>query len=301
MGKSKKRRVSKRTKKIGSNPNVIEISGEEDISKFFESLMREGITEKRKMERENHNEENIPEILQMLMSRERPGRQVVEEMKSPLEQEKDKIINELHQVKEMIIKEILSNTMRPQNQPQRKNKRTCGRSMKNNEDFKVFNISLDGGGSCSMSKPSWEQRLDRERPYFSDPLKEGVIAPQGKLLRTLNPPMDMVNPFKKRFPNQVRHQGMDCLCGLEKDRVMRDINDGWSKRLLREQKKNQRLEETNYHLQNENQMYKTQYIRMTPEMMADPLYLHGDQQVPHSLSSSSKRGKRRSQRSSGSC
>ena len=169
MGKSKKRRVSKRMKKIGSNPNVIEISGEEDISKFFESLMREGITEKRKMERENHNEENIPEILQMLMSQERPGRQVVEEMKSPLEQEKDKIINELHQVKEMIIKEILSNTMRPQNQPQRKNKRTCGRSMKNNEDFKVFNISLDGGGSCSMSKPSWEERLDRERPYFSDP------------------------------------------------------------------------------------------------------------------------------------
>ena len=69
--------------------------------------MREGITEKRKMKRENHNEENIPEILQMLMSQERPGRQVVEEMKSPLEQEKDKIINELHQVKEMIIKETI--------------------------------------------------------------------------------------------------------------------------------------------------------------------------------------------------
>jgi hypothetical protein len=141
-----------------------------------------------------------------------------------------------------------------------------------------------GGASC------------QERPYFSDPLKEGVVAPESPLLRRLNPPLEMVLPNANRFQNRVKHHGQDCLCGLELNRVMNNIEKKWSRMLMIEQEKNNYLEDQVYHLQRQNQNYKRNYIRMTPEMVADPLYLHGDEQIPHSLSSSSKR--RRSSRKS---
>ena len=205
---------------------------------------------------------------------------------SPLEEEKMKIIQELHEVKDMIIQEILTMVSQQPGQhqqimgePMMKKKRSCGRKKrKEDDDVKVFNISLGGGSSCP------------ERPYLSDPLKEGVIAPRGKILRTLNPPLQMVLPNAKRFQNRVKHQGQDCLCGLELNRVMDNVDEKWSRILLKEQKKNNYLEQQIHQLQQENDIYKRNYIRMTPEMMADPLFLHGEEeQIPHSLSNQSKR------------
>ena len=167
---------------------------------------------------------------------------------------------------------------------QKKDKKTKRKKKKRTKRIKK------GGSSCP------------ERPYLSDPLKEGVIAPEGKLLRTLNPPLQMVLPNAKRFQNTVKHHGQDCLCGLELNRVMDNIDEKWSRILMIEQEKNEHLEDRLYQLEKENEIYKKNYIRMTPEMMADPLFLHGDQQeqIPHSVSGSSKR-RRSSRRSSGSC
>jgi len=167
------------------------------------------------------------------------------------------------------------------NKTKKKNKRSTRRS---NRKGNKRNLSKTkkGGGSCP------------ERPYLSDPLKEGVIAPEGKLLRTLNPPLQMVLPNAKRFQNTVKHHGQDCLCGLELNRVMDNIDEKWSRILMIEQEKNEHLEDRLYQLEKENEIYKKNYIRMTPEMMADPLFLHGDQQeqIPHSVSGSSKRCKK---------
>ena len=162
---------------------------------------------------------------------------------------------------------------------------------KNNYKKKKSLTKRGGSSSCSDTPMSWEERLNRERPYLSDPLNRradlnNYVSP---LMQQLNPAELIVGSNNDRHEIKERIRGRDCLCGLELQRVMRGKDKRWSDMISE-------IQERNEYLERENRILKKKYTQMLvsdtfrsgigypgPELGSVPEF------VPHSVSGS-KRG-----------
>ena len=131
-------------------------------------------------------------------------------------------------------------------------------SKKRNNYKKKKSLTKRGGSSSYSDTPmSWEERLNRERPYLSDPLNRradlnNYVSP---LMQQLNPAELIVGPNHDRHQIRERIRGQDCLCGLELKRVMDKKDKGWSDMYYK-------LKERNEHLERENRILKKKYTQM---------------------------------------
>ena len=128
---------------------------------------------------------------------------------------------------------------------------------KNNYKKKKSLTKRGGSSSCSDTPMSWEERLNRERPYLSDPLNRradlnNYVSP---LMQQLNPAELIVGSNNDRHEIKERIRGRDCLCGLELQRVMRGKDKRWSDMISE-------IQERNEYLERENRILKKKYTQM---------------------------------------
>lgn len=125
-------------------------------------------------------------------------------------------------------------------------------------NYKRKSLTKRGGSSsCSDTPMSWEERLNRERPYLSDPLNRradlnNYVSP---LMQQLNPAELIVGSNQDRHQIRERIHGRDCLCGLELKRVMDKKDKGWSDMISE-------IRERNEYLERENRILKKKYTQM---------------------------------------
>lgn len=125
-------------------------------------------------------------------------------------------------------------------------------------NYKRKSLTKRGGSSsCSDTPMSWEERLNRERPYLSDPLNRradlnNYVSP---LMQQLNPAELIVGSNQDRHQIRERIRGQDCLCGLELKRVMDKKDKGWSDMISE-------IRERNEYLERENRILKKKYTQM---------------------------------------
>jgi len=212
--RNNRRKTKNNNLKKGGNPNVIEISGEEDLKNFFEALLKMGMEQKNPNLEVNmvpyNNDQTVfndeykysDDLYENDNNDDIDIDLINHEIKQDLHNEKEKIIEELQLVKNMIIKEILSITLNTNkymniqnevktNEDVKKKKKSCQKRMKKRPKNlgEIYDISLDGDNSLSWSIPSWEERLQRERPYLSDPLnrRKDINNRVSPLIQKLNP------------------------------------------------------------------------------------------------------------------
>lgn len=300
--RNNRRKTKNNNLKKGGNPNVIEISGEENLKNFFEALLKMGMEQKKPNLEINmgpYNNEQTDFNDEYLYSDglysdglysdglyENDNNDDIDidlinhEIKQDLHNEKERIIKDLQLVKNMIIEEILSiasNTNKymniqnevKKNEQVKKKKKSCQKRMKKKPKNlgDIYDISLDGGNSLSWSIPSWEERLQRERPYLSDPLNRRAdmnnrVSP---LIQKLNPPELIVGSNNDRHEIRERIHGRDCLCGIELQRVMRGKDKRWANKFSE-------IQERNYYLERENRILKKKYTQMLVSDIFRPGY-----------------------------
>ena len=138
----------------------------------------------------------------------------------------------------------------------KRNQRSKRLSRKKN-NYKRKSLTKRGGSSSFSDTPmSWEERLNRERPYLSDPLNRradlnNYVSP---LMQQLNPAKLIVGSNQDRHQIRERIRGRDCLCGLELKRVMDQKDKGWSDMVSEIRKRNEYLER-------DNQILRKKYIQ----------------------------------------
>jgi hypothetical protein len=151
---------------------------------------------------------------------------------------------------------------------------------KNNYKRKKSLTKRGGSSSFSDTPMSWEERLNRERPYLSDPLNRradlnNYVSP---LMQQLNPAKLIVGSNQDRHQIRERIRGRDCLCGLELQRVMRRQDKRWSDMISEIQERNEYLERENRILKKKyTQMLVSDTFRSGPELGSIPEF------EPHSI------------------